>query len=109
MNEHMDRWFRFDERLGIKLPHIDVEWVTLSAQERSDILLNWEQIRGKIPFLISKLETAIIEKQQQLDREDNFPQSCSLNSEIAQLASRINDLHIWFRIHQDIDMKSHLE
>lgn len=102
----MDSWFCYDERLGLALPSINVEWETLPAEERSQILYAWEQIRGTIPQLITNLEVQIIAKQNELDHEDNFLLSCRLNSEIARIASQINDLHLWFRVHQEIDMTS---
>lgn len=91
-----------DERLGIPLPHLDKEWEDYSDQERSDILLRWEEIRGTIPDQIKRLEKIIIRKQNQLNVEDNFKLSCELNSEIAELAATINELHLWFRANQDV-------
>jgi hypothetical protein len=103
----MNYSFDYNERLGIKLPVFTLEWEDYSKQERSDLLLQWEQIRGTIPDRIQKLEAVIIMKQNQLDREDDFPTSCRLNSEIAELASTINDLHLWFRVNQEVNTKLH--
>lgn len=91
-----------DERLGIPLPHLDKEWDEYSDMERSDILLEWEQIRGTIPDRIKRLEQIIIRKQNQLNVEENFKVSCELNSDIAELAGTINELHLWFRMNQDV-------
>jgi hypothetical protein len=99
--------FLYNERLGIELPVLALEWEEYSEKDRSDLLLRWEQIRGTIPDRIHKLEVVIIRKQSELDREDDFPTSCQLNSEIAELASTINDLHLWFRINQEVDVKMH--
>jgi hypothetical protein len=99
--------FLYNERLGIELPVLEQEWEEYSEKDRSDLLFRWEQIRGTIPDRIHKLEAVIIHKQSQLDREDDFPASCQLNSEIAELASTINDLHLWFRINQEVDVKIH--
>lgn len=104
----MDCFFRYDERLGIEIPVLESEWETYTPEERSHILLRWEQIRGYIPDRIHKLEAVIIVKQSKLDQEDDFPASCRLNSEIAELASTINDLHLWFRVNQDLETKVHL-
>jgi len=60
-------------------------------------------IRGSIPDHIMRFEAKIRIKQQQLFEEDDFVQSCQINEDIADLASRINDLNIWFRTHQDLD------
>ncbi|MEV2666997.1 hypothetical protein ABNE94_19160, partial [Paenibacillus larvae] len=53
------------------------------------------------------LEKKIVRKQLQLYEEENFEISCRLNSDIAELASTINDLHIWFRLNQEIEPKVH--
>ncbi len=94
--------FVMDERLGIMLPELQLDWEDYSEEDRADILLRWEEIRGTIPDRIKALERIIIVKQEQLNLEDNFAVSCRLNSEIAELASTINDLHLWFRVNQDI-------
>jgi hypothetical protein len=99
--------FQYNERLGIELPVMEHEWEDYSHMDRTDLLLRWEQIRGTIPDRIHKLEAIIIRKQSQLDQEDDFPTSCLLNSEIADLASTINDLHLWFRVNQEVDAKVH--
>ncbi|MEW9698499.1 hypothetical protein [Paenibacillus sp. SI8] len=103
----MSTYFQYDQRLGIDIPKLESEWESYSSEVRADILFRWEQIRGAIPDRIIKLEGAIIVKQNQLDHEDDFPTSCRLNSEIADLASTINDLHLWFRINQDLEAKVH--
>ncbi len=99
--------FAYNDRLGIRLPVLNLEWDEYSAEERSDILLEWEEIRSKIPDRIIQLETVITQKQNQLSEEENFLRSCELNSEISELASIINDLNIWFRVQQDYETKNH--
>ncbi|TDF95843.1 hypothetical protein [Paenibacillus piri] len=94
--------FIIDGRLGIPLPHLEKEWEEYTENERSLILLRWEEIRGTIPEQIKRLERVIIQKQNQLNVEDNFKLSCRLNSEIAELAGTINELHLWFRVNQDV-------
>ncbi|MDD9265701.1 hypothetical protein ACFPES_01515 [Paenibacillus sp. GCM10023248] len=103
----MSCYFQYDARLGIETPALEHDWETYPADIRVDILFQWEQIRGTIPDRILKLESSIIVKQNQLDQEDDFLTSCRLNSEIADLASIINDLHLWFRINQDLESKTH--
>ncbi|RTE09547.1 hypothetical protein [Paenibacillus whitsoniae] len=103
----MNDYFQYDDRLGIDLPALEMEWEQYAPAVRIDILLHWEQIRGRIPDRIQKLEAIIIDKQNKLDVEDDFLTSCALNSEIAELASMINDLHLWFRINQDLEAKTH--
>ncbi|MFS0554184.1 hypothetical protein [Brevibacillus sp. 179-C9.3 HS] len=96
-----------DERLGIRLPQLQLDWEDYSNTERADILLEWEEIRATIPDQIHRVEKVIIEKTKQMSEEDNFMRSCELNSEIHELASVINDLNIWFRVQQDHDTKVH--
>jgi len=99
--------FIHDERLGISLPSIPLEWEEYTSEERADILLAWEEVRATIPDRIIQVEAVIIEKTRQLSEEENFIRSCELNSEIHELASLINDLNIWFRVQQDHDTKVH--
>nr|WP_295969868.1 hypothetical protein [uncultured Bacillus sp.] len=103
----MEDYFTLDKRLGIPVPVINVVWDDLSLETRQSILLNWETIRGKIPDHIFKLENTINIKQEELFEENDFAHSCRLNSEIAELASIINDLWLWFRTNQDITEKVH--
>ncbi|OPA81123.1 hypothetical protein BVG16_01935 [Paenibacillus selenitireducens] len=99
--------FELDERLGIHVPALQQEWDQFSTQERERILYKWEEIRGTIPNRIFDLEQMINYKQDQLFDEDDFEKSCQLNAEIAELASQINDLHIWYRVNQDVRSKVH--
>ncbi|GGG15524.1 hypothetical protein [Paenibacillus abyssi] len=99
--------FKWNERLEIELPVLELEWEAYRLEERAAILEYWEAIRGRIPDRIMKLERVINKKQALLFEEDDFERSCQLNSEIAELASRINDLHIWYRINQEIETRRH--
>lgn len=94
--------FVFDHRLGIQVPHIEEAWELLNTDEQEAILLEWESIRESIPDRIKELEAKILDRQQQLDREEDFRRSCMLNTEISELASIINDLNLWYRIDQDV-------
>jgi hypothetical protein len=103
MNEH----FYFDQRLGIPIPDLQLDWHTYDEKTQNKILFDWEKIRGSIPDRIAELEQTINEKQAQLSIETNFPRSCELNSEIAELASIINDLWLWYRANQTLSAKIH--
>jgi hypothetical protein len=103
----MEQYFIYDERLGIPLPKLEKEWEDYSEDEQHAILLRWENIRGTIPDRIAELEKIINEKQDQLSDENDFERSCRLNSEIAELASIINDLWIWYRMNQTVSMRAH--
>lgn len=103
----MTNVFIYNERLGIELPSLDQEWERYREEERADILVRWEEIRGTIPDRILSLERIIIRKQLQLNVEDDFPISCRLNYEIAELASCITDLHIWYRVNQELSTRAH--
>jgi hypothetical protein len=103
MKEH----FSLDQRLGISIPNLETEWAEYSEETQQAILFHWEQIRGSIPDRIAELENSINQKQAQLSDESNFKTSCVLNSEIAELASIINDLWLWYRANQTMADKMH--
>jgi len=103
----MEEHFSFDKRLGIYIPDLALDWDEYTKRTQSDILLCWEQIRGSIPDRIADLEHEINHKQEQLSDESDFNRSCQLNSEIADLASIINDLWLWYRTDQTITEKIH--
>ncbi len=102
----MEYEFVHDARLGISLPVLHREWDEYTDDERAEILDRWEHIRGTIPDRIKELERVIMAKQERLNAEDNFIESCRLNSEITDLASCINELHIWFRLNQNAAYKA---
>lgn len=102
----MEEYFSYNERLGIHIPEIE-EWEYVSFEFKQSIILHWEKIRGIIPDRITDLEKVINKKQAQLDNEENFQLSCQLNKEIADIASTINDLWLWYRTNQDITEKVH--
>jgi hypothetical protein len=101
-------FFRYDSRLGIEIPHLVDEWDQYNNETREVILFQWEKIRGSIPDRISDLEAEINRKQAALSNEADFKKSCELNSEIAELASIINDLWLWYRTNQDLSAKTHM-
>ena len=103
----MEDYFIFNGRLGIPLPVIKNDWDRLPVDIRQEILFEWEKIRGRIPDRIAELEAEINRKQAELDNEADFPRSCRLNSEIAGLASTINELWLWYRTNQDVTEKTH--
>ena len=99
--------FKLDERLGIELPVLALDWEEYPLEDRNAILERWETIRGAIPDRIFALERTINELQARLYEEEDFEASCRLNADIAEQASRINDLHIWYRINQEIESRRH--
>ncbi|WP_102345287.1 hypothetical protein [Bacillus sp. Marseille-P3661] len=103
----MGEFFIENKRLGILVPELDREWDQYNKEVQQEILLQWEIIRGHIPDRIKELEQTINKKQAQLDEEEVFEISCQLNSEIAELASVINDLWLYYRINQDLSEKVH--
>ncbi|MDM5156801.1 radical SAM protein [Bacillus sp. DX1.1] len=98
----MEHYFTYDERLEIEIPDFQEQWEEIPEEIQHAILLKWEQIRGKIPDRIKDLEHSINKKQHRLSHEENFKISCILNSEIADLASIINDLWLWYRLTQNV-------
>jgi hypothetical protein len=103
----MKEYFSFDDRLGIQLPDLTMELADFSIETQEKILLYWEQVRGSIPDRIGELEIQINQKQALLSNESNFPRSCQLNTEIAELASIINDLWLWYRANEVLSTKVH--
>lgn len=103
----MKEQFTYDERLGIFIPDLSLNWDEYTKGEQHRILAQWENIRGHIPDRIQELESTINRKQSQLSDESNFVLSCQLNTEIADLASVINDLWLWYRADQGISEKMH--
>ncbi|QHW30598.1 hypothetical protein GZH47_06855 [Paenibacillus rhizovicinus] len=103
----MNHYFSWDDRLGISLPTLNQEWEQYNEAEQTFIVTQWEDIRGTIPDRVIALERVINVKQAELFEEEDFERSCCINSDIADLASRINDLHIWYRMNQELDNKRH--
>jgi hypothetical protein len=103
----MKEYSSFDDRLGIQLPDLTMELADYSIETQEEILLYWEQVRGSIPDRIGELEIQINQKQALLSNESNFPRSCQLNTEIAELASIINDLWLWYRANEVLSTKVH--
>ncbi|OCA91381.1 hypothetical protein A8F94_05860 [Bacillus sp. FJAT-27225] len=93
----MEHYFAYDRRLGIPVPRVGRDFEQFDRDIQEKILFSWEQIRGAIPDRIKELEHQINEKQAALSNESSFTKSCELNSEIAELASIINDLWLWYR------------
>lgn len=94
--------FIWDERLGIRIPVLGKEWEQYARGEQERILVEWEMIRGSIPDRIKAIEEDLMGLQEQLNIEPDFLQSCRLNSDIAELASRINELNLWYRVNQEL-------
>ncbi|SDZ54830.1 hypothetical protein SAMN05421736_116125 [Evansella caseinilytica] len=99
--------FLYDDRLGISVPYMLKEWEELSPETRESTLETWEGIRGVIPDRIKELEKEISLLQRYLNEEDEFEKSCMINSEISELASIINDLWIWYRSGEEVQVKLH--
>ncbi len=105
----MNNLFVYNERLGIDLPTLSKEWNEYEKHIQEQILLRWEMIRGSIPDRIKALEVSINRKQDDLSVENDFDRSCQLNFEIAELASIINDLWLWYRLNQNMgEEKKHM-
>ncbi|WP_416151494.1 hypothetical protein ACM26V_11160 [Salipaludibacillus sp. HK11] len=94
--------FKYDARLGIKLPNLSKAWDEYPIETQSETLAQWEKFRGNIPDRIKHIEESINYLQDQLYQESNFQLSCQINSDIAELASIINDLWIWYRTGEDV-------
>ncbi|MGL4521120.1 MAG: hypothetical protein ACRCWQ_00975 [Bacilli bacterium] len=99
--------FIFDERLGISRPELYKSWKDYSHAEQQRIVTRWEMERGRIPDRIFALERNINQLQSQLDVEPQLEIAARINAEIAELASIINDLWLWFRMDEKVE-KEHL-
>nr|WP_232242935.1 hypothetical protein [Paenibacillus sp. GSMTC-2017] len=82
-------------------------WEQYDHCVQTAIIERWELIRGSIPERIIELERFINRKQTELNDEENFERSCLLTYEIAEYASRINELHIWYRMNQELESRRH--
>lgn len=100
--EWAERQFVYCERIGIPVPALQEDWEELTLERQQAVLARWEMIRGSIPRQVQTLEARIRAEQQKLDEEEDFAESCRLNAYIAELASCINELHIWFRVQQEL-------
>jgi hypothetical protein len=106
-NDCLRKEFVYNKRLGIPIPELWEDWESYPISVREQIVDEWEQIRGRIPERIFELEKIINYKQSQLNVEEDFPHACKLNSEIAECASTINDLHLWYRANQELHSRVH--
>lgn len=98
----VEEHFKYDSRLQIEIPELNKPWGVLGLKERQMILLAWESIRGSIPDRIYELERKLEAKYKEMSEEECFSKTCSLNDHIAELASVIHDLQIWYRVNQDV-------
>ncbi|MEK0314477.1 hypothetical protein VQ071_11510 [Cohnella sp. 56] len=106
----LDCQFVWNERLGIEVPSFDKPWYGMTAEERASVVARWEFVRGRIPDAILAREAQIRRMLDELFEEEDFGRCCSLNREIAEAASVIHDLQIWYRTQQDLeeeDIKRH--
>lgn len=94
--------FIYDSRLGLSIPRINEHWDELEQDTQERIVSKWESIRGTIPDRVKTIEKEINLVHKALTEEENFERSCELNLEMAELASIINDLWIWFRMNPSI-------
>lgn len=99
----LEAQFEPDGRLGIPLPRFGVPWEQMNAVERACVVERWELIRGQIPAAILAREAKIRRLLDELFEEEDFVRCCSLNAEIAEAASAIHDLQIWYRTQQDLE------
>jgi hypothetical protein len=99
----LESQFQYSTRHGIALPCLTDDWEALCLDKQTAVLAKWEMIRGNIPEHIIRFEITIREKTQRMFNEDDFVETCRINDDIADLASIINDLNIWFRTQQDLD------
>lgn len=105
-SDWVNRQFRRDERLGICVPDLETYWEDLTLEQQEAVLARWELERGEIPERIVELERHIRQLQERMGQEEDFAACCRINDDISEMASRINDLNIWFRVRQDLDAET---
>ncbi|MDF2556998.1 MAG: hypothetical protein K0R71_826 [Bacillales bacterium] len=93
----MQKYFSLNKRLGIELPMLEKSIEDYDLDTQHAILFHWEKVRGAIPDRIQELEVEINTRQKKMNKEEDLHTSATINSEIAELASIINDLLIWYR------------
>ncbi len=91
-------YFKFDPRLGIRLPDFPVEYEDLSQEEQEQVLTEWETIRSTIPDQIMKFEEKIESLLESIHQEDDWDTIALYFDHIADYASRIHDLNTWRRV-----------
>ncbi len=92
--------FVLDERLGIHLPQLSLDWLLYSRDEQEVMIEEWERIKSRIPDRVHELEAVINEKQLAAAQEEDWDTVCDLYQEIFRVASIINDLNIWKNVEQ---------
>ncbi|MFC0473254.1 hypothetical protein ACFFHM_22820 [Halalkalibacter kiskunsagensis] len=100
--------FVYDPRLGLSIPTLKCSWDELERITQEHVVDTWENIRGTIPDRVKEIELKIETVHEQLTNEEDFERSCELNLEMAELASIINDLWIWFRMTPSISPTAYL-
>lgn len=105
----MNSLFRFDERLGISVPDLSLEWTQYSIADRSAVLERWEKERGDIMTRISVFEEEIAQLQEQLSEADDWDETVAIMGRMNDYASRIADLNILFRTQPDLEPSEHDE
>lgn len=101
--------FVYDERLDIHVPMLERPFDEYELDEWLAMIAYWEEVRGRIPTKVMVLEQSIEHMLNEMNEETDFERSCRLNGEIAELASRINDLLIWYRtVQEEPSAKRHM-
>jgi hypothetical protein len=94
--------FLYNKRLGIELPVFHTPWEDLETEEQQKLLYKWEQVRAQIPDQVKYFEALIKERELKLQIEDDNETFCRLSMEIADYASRVIDLNLWFRTQEEV-------
>lgn len=92
--------FVYNDRLGIHLPVLHLDWIEYSKAEQEAMIEQWERIKSRIPDRVHELEAVINQLQLEASQEDDWDRVCSLYEELYRIASIINDLNIWEKVDQ---------
>lgn len=88
--------FEYDERLGVYLPHLEVEYDQMSEEQQYEFELKCQEICSKIPERIRELEQEymiIYEALKEAEDEDEF---LRYNDKMNELSKAISDLNLLY-------------
>lgn len=94
----MPTYFRYDERLGIRLPNFDRPFEHMSEAEQAEVIAEWEVIRARIPDQVEAFEHRISDLLTNISDTEDWDQIVRWFDEISDIASRIAELNTWNRV-----------
>ena len=87
---------KFDERLQVDRPFLNVDYEQLTEEERSQFELMCQEICAHIPEKIKEFEKKYMEKFEALKEAEEEEQFLAITDEMNELSSIICDLNLLF-------------